>query len=88
MVFFGVIIRFIVSKEGKSPNSKKIQAIVNMHVPQNSLQIQVLNGMAQFYKFFIKNFIVLMALITKLTWKTIFFSMDRRVLKSSGGHKT
>jgi hypothetical protein len=36
MVFFGVILGFIVSKEGKLPYLKKIQVIVNMHVPQNS----------------------------------------------------
>jgi hypothetical protein len=88
MVFFGVIIGFIVSKEGKPPNSKKIQVIVNMDISQNSLQIQLLNGMAQFYKCFIKIFIVHLALITKPTWKTIFFSMDKRVLKSLTIHKT
>jgi hypothetical protein len=39
MVFFGIILGFFVSKKGKLPYPKKIQAIVNMHVPQNSLQI-------------------------------------------------
>jgi hypothetical protein len=33
---FGVILGFIASKESKLPNPKKIQAIVNMHVPYNS----------------------------------------------------
>jgi hypothetical protein len=37
MVFSGVIMGFIISKEGKLLNLKKIQAIVNMDVPQNSL---------------------------------------------------
>ncbi len=64
------------------PNLMKIQAIVNMHVPQNSLQIQVLNGMAQFNKSFIKNFIVLMALITKLAWKIILFLWIEECWKS------
>jgi len=68
-----VIIGFIVSKEGKPPNSKKIQAILNMDIPQNSLKIQMLNGMAQFYKCFIKIFLVHLVLFTKLAWKTIFF---------------
>jgi hypothetical protein len=36
MVFSGVILGFIVSKEGKLLYLKKIQMIVNMHVPQNS----------------------------------------------------
>ncbi len=35
MVFLGLILRFIVSKEGKIPNPKKFQAIVNMPIPIN-----------------------------------------------------
>jgi len=35
MVFSGLILGFIVSKEGKIPNPKKVQAIVNMIVPTN-----------------------------------------------------
>jgi hypothetical protein len=30
MVFLGMILSFIISKEGKLPNPKKIQATVNM----------------------------------------------------------
>jgi hypothetical protein len=30
MVFLGIALGFVVSKEGKLPNLKKIQAIVNM----------------------------------------------------------
>ncbi len=41
---------FIVSKEGKLPYPKKIQAIVNMPPPKNSQHIQIFIGMAQFYK--------------------------------------
>lgn len=40
MVFFGIILGYIVSKEGKLPNPKKIHAIMNMHVPHNSQQTQ------------------------------------------------
>jgi hypothetical protein len=40
-----------------------------MPVPTNLQQIQVFNGMAQFYKCFIKNFAFIMAPITKLMWK-------------------
>jgi hypothetical protein len=54
MVFLGMILGFIVSKEGKLPNPKKIQVIINMPPPMNPQQIQVLNGMAQFYICFIK----------------------------------
>jgi hypothetical protein len=35
MVFSGIILVFIVSKERKLPNPKKIQAIVNMPPPKN-----------------------------------------------------
>jgi hypothetical protein len=35
MVFFGMIMGFIISKEGKALNPKKIQAIVNMLLPSN-----------------------------------------------------
>jgi HKD family nuclease len=41
MVFSGIILRFIVSKKGKLPNLKKIQAIVQMRVSTKE--------MAQFY---------------------------------------
>jgi hypothetical protein len=35
MVFLGLILRFIVSKEGKILDPKKVEAIVNMLVPTN-----------------------------------------------------
>ncbi len=35
MVFLRMILGFIISKEGKLPNPKKIQAIVNMPPPNN-----------------------------------------------------
>jgi hypothetical protein len=56
MVFLGMILGFIVSKYGKLPKLKKIQAIINMPPPKNP--IQVFNAMAQFYKCFITNFVV------------------------------
>jgi hypothetical protein len=46
MVFSRMILGFIISKEEKLPNPKKIQAIVNMSPPKNPHQIQVFNGMA------------------------------------------
>jgi hypothetical protein len=65
-----MILSFIVSKKGKLPNPKKIKAIVNMSPPKNPQQIQIFNGMAQFYRCFIKTFATIMAPITKLTKKT------------------
>jgi hypothetical protein len=46
MVFSGMILGFIVFKEGELPNPKKIQAIVNMPPPKNPQHIQLFNGMA------------------------------------------
>ncbi len=40
---------------------------------QNPQQIQVFNGMTEFYRCFIKNFVTIMAPITKLTKKTKTF---------------
>jgi len=39
MAFLGLILGFIISKEGKIANLKKVQAIVNMPVPTNPQQI-------------------------------------------------
>ncbi len=46
MVFLGMIIGFIISKEGKLLDPKKIQAIINMPPLKNQQQIQIFNGMA------------------------------------------
>ncbi len=59
--------------EQKLPDPKKIQGIVNMPPPKNPQHIQLFNGMAQFYKRFIKFFVAIMAPITKLTRKTKTF---------------
>ncbi len=81
MVFSGMILGFIISKYGKLPYPKKIQAIINMPPPKNPFQ--VFNGMAQFYKCFVTNFVVIMAPITKLT-KNINFSLDKGMSKGLG----
>jgi hypothetical protein len=66
---FGTILGFIVSKEGKTFNLKKIEAIIKMPIPKTPQEIQVFNGMAQFYRCFIRNFAFVMAPITKLLKK-------------------
>lgn len=73
MVFFNVILGYIMSKEGKLPNLKKIVNIINMPKPKTPKDIQVFNDMAQFYCCFIRNFAFIMALIIKLLQKTKFF---------------
>jgi hypothetical protein len=77
-----MILGFIVSKEGKLLNLEKIQAIVNMPPPKNPQQIQVFNGMAQFYKCFIKNFTTIMTPITKLTRKIKIFLWTKECQKA------
>jgi hypothetical protein len=46
LVFVGMILDVIVSKERELPNPKKIQAIVNMPPPKTPQEIKVFNGMA------------------------------------------
>jgi hypothetical protein len=64
---------FIVSEEGKTPNPKKIEALVKMLVPKTPQEIQIFNGMAQFYRCFIRNFTSIMVPITKLRIKVEVF---------------
>jgi hypothetical protein len=70
MVFLGLILGFIISKEGKIPDSKKVQAIISMPIPTNPKHIQVLMVLLSFIDVFIKNFAFVMAPITKLMRKT------------------
>jgi hypothetical protein len=83
MVFSGMFFCFIVSKEGKLLDPKKIQAIINMPPPKNPQHIQVFIGMAQFYNCFIQNFVAIMAPIIKLAKKKNF-SLNKRMLKCLG----
>ncbi len=54
MVFSGTILGFIVSKESKVMDPKKVEALVNMLIPTTPHEIQVFNGMMKFYRCFIK----------------------------------
>jgi hypothetical protein len=47
VVFLGLILGFIISKEGKIPYPKKVQAIVSMPIRTNPQQILVFNGIVQ-----------------------------------------
>jgi len=46
MVCSGTILKFIVSKEGKTLDPKKIKALIKMPMPKTPQEIQVFNGMA------------------------------------------
>ncbi len=73
MVFSRTILGFIMSKEGKVMDPKKLEALVNMLILITPKEIQVFNGIAHFYKCFIKNFASIMSVITKLLKKSKFF---------------
>jgi hypothetical protein len=73
MVCSKTILEFTISKEGKTPNIKKIKALVKMPVLKTPHEIQVFNGMAQFYKCFIINFAFVMIPISKLFIKPKVF---------------
>jgi hypothetical protein len=62
-----------VSKKGKVMDFKKVEALVNMPIPTTPQEIQVFNGMAQFYSCFIKNYASIMSPITKLLKKSEVF---------------
>jgi hypothetical protein len=66
MVCFRTILGFIVSKEGKTHDPKKMKVLVKMPMFEIPQEIQVFNGMAQIYKCFVMNFSSVMAPITKL----------------------
>jgi hypothetical protein len=53
-----------------------------MPIPTNPQQIQVFNGMAKFYKCFIKNFAFVMAPIPKLMRKIIFKILTTKCQKT------
>jgi hypothetical protein len=88
MLFSRMILGFMISKECKLTNPKKIQTIVQMHVPSNPQQIHVFNNMAQFYKHFIKKNSFIMVPITKPMKKTTNFMDPSYVLGSLGVDKT
>jgi hypothetical protein len=69
MVISKTILGFIMFKEGKVMDPKKIKALVNMLVTITPKEIQLFNGMAQFNRCFIKNFALIMSPITKVLRK-------------------
>jgi hypothetical protein len=44
-----VVLGYVVSKEGKLPDLKKILVVVHMPTPKTPKDIMVFNGMAQYY---------------------------------------
>jgi hypothetical protein len=77
MVFPRMILGFIISKEGKLSNPKKVEATIKMFVPKNPRDIQVFNGLAKFYRCFVNFFVFIMAPTTKLIQKSEEFIWAR-----------
>ncbi len=77
MVFSRTILGFIMSKEGKVMDPKKVETLVNMLVRTTPREIQAFNGMAQFCRCFIKNFTSFMSPITKLLKKFEVFEWTK-----------
>ncbi len=53
-------------EEDKLLNLKNVEMIVKMPMPKNPHDIQIFNGLGQFYRCFVKNIAFIMAPITKL----------------------
>jgi hypothetical protein len=56
LVHLGIILGYVVSEEGKLSNSEKKSTIVHMATMKTPKDIKVFNGMAQYYRCFIKDF--------------------------------
>ncbi len=57
MCIYGILrddVRFYCFQRKETNGSKVKQAIVNMPLPKNLKQIQIFNGMTQFYRCYIK----------------------------------
>lgn len=64
-----VILWYIVSKEGKFLDPKKIQALVNMPTSKNVKATDKFNDLAVFNRCCLKNYTTIMEPITQLTKK-------------------
>jgi len=63
-----MIFGFIVSK-GTMGLDKKVEVLIKMSIPWNPHDIQVFNGLVQFYQCFVKKFVLIMASIIKVMHK-------------------
>ncbi len=61
LVHLGVILGYVVFKGSKLPDLKKISTTVHMPTLKTPKDIQVFNGMAQYYWCFVKDFAFIMA---------------------------
>ncbi len=86
MVFSRTILGFRISKEGKVMDPKKVEVLINMPIPTTPQEIQVFNGMAQFYKCFIKKLCLYYVTNYQIPQKVWNFWVDYKMPKSLGGY--
>ncbi len=67
----------IVSEKGIEPDPKKIEAIINMKIPENAADIRSILGSCSYFRKFIPNFAKLSAPLYKLTVPSNKFTWDR-----------
>ena len=60
---------YVISVEGVSVDSQKIEAVVNWKPPKNVSEVRSFLGLAGYYKKFVEGFSKIAALLTKLTRK-------------------
>ena len=76
-VNFGRLLGFVVSKDEIRLDPCKVQAIINLPPPSNLLQIQKLQGKANFLRRFIPNYAELAKGYTRLLKKDVPFVWDQ-----------
>ena len=60
---------FIVTTKGLKMDPKKVEAIVSWEVPKTVRDVQCFLGFANFYRIFIKNYLLVATPLTRLTCK-------------------
>ncbi len=76
-----IILRYEISKEGKLLDLKKKLAIVHIPTLKTPKGIHLFNGITQYCRCFIKDFVVIMAPITKLLQRQKLSSGQRNANK-------
>lgn len=82
LMFSGLILGYLVSKDGKFLDPKKIKVVQHMKQPKIPHDIQVFNGLAQFDPCFIWDYVGIIELITQLIWKSVEFIWSDRCRQS------
>ena len=82
MVRQGKILGHIVSKNGISTDFEKIKIIVELPRPRNPKQVQEFMGHCGYYRWFIKNFLVIVSSMTNLLKKNVEFVWSEECQRS------